>query len=237
MDELYSETRLIDVYDVINASREDFDFYLRQLPPPPAVLLDIGCGTGTFACEMALRGYDVTAIDPAPAMIAAAQQKDSALLVKWRTGYVSDLPSEPCFDAAVMTGHAFQCLLTDQQITDLFQSVARRLTPGGTFHFESRNPAARAGSTGLLKPLRRLLIWATAAPFRLFIRCWKPRKGWSHLRSAITSAICQSLSALKARCAFRALIALRYWQPQQSSQSQAFVAIGTGTTSRQTVRR
>ena len=77
MDALYQNQKLVEVYDAINQSREDFDFYIAELPNPPAAVLDIGCGTGTFALDLANRGYDVTAVDPAPNMIALAAQKDT----------------------------------------------------------------------------------------------------------------------------------------------------------------
>jgi SAM-dependent methyltransferase len=40
------------------------DFVLSQLPPPPARLLEVGCGKGELARALAERGYDVVAIDP-----------------------------------------------------------------------------------------------------------------------------------------------------------------------------
>lgn len=48
------------------------------------------------------------------------------------------------FDAAVMTGHAFQCLLTDDEILETLVEVRRRLAPTGRFLFETRNPARKA---------------------------------------------------------------------------------------------
>jgi SAM-dependent methyltransferase len=44
------------------------DFVLSQLPPPPARVLEVGCGAGELALALAEAGYDVVAIDPeAPA--------------------------------------------------------------------------------------------------------------------------------------------------------------------------
>lgn len=37
---------------------------LSPLPPPPASVLDLGCGTGSVANALAGRGYSVRAIDP-----------------------------------------------------------------------------------------------------------------------------------------------------------------------------
>jgi SAM-dependent methyltransferase len=39
-------------------------FVREQLPPPPASLLEVGCGEGALALELADAGYDVVAIDP-----------------------------------------------------------------------------------------------------------------------------------------------------------------------------
>ncbi|MEL7165887.1 MAG: class I SAM-dependent methyltransferase [Pseudomonadota bacterium] len=143
MDALYQNPRLVEVYDAINQSRADYDFYIGELPEPPAALLDIGCGTGTFALDLANRGYAVTAVDPAPQMVAMAAQKDAGRSVNWVTGSVADLPVDARFDAAVMTGHAFQCLLDDTQISALFKAVEQRLCRDGSFWFETRNRAAK----------------------------------------------------------------------------------------------
>jgi SAM-dependent methyltransferase len=40
------------------------EFVLSQLPPPPARVLEIGCGAGDLARAMAAAGHAVTAIDP-----------------------------------------------------------------------------------------------------------------------------------------------------------------------------
>jgi 2-polyprenyl-3-methyl-5-hydroxy-6-metoxy-1,4-benzoquinol methylase len=44
------------------------EFIKAQLPPPPARVLDVGCGDGRLARELSDLGYRVVAIDPrAPA--------------------------------------------------------------------------------------------------------------------------------------------------------------------------
>ena len=41
------------------------DFVLAELPPPPARVLEVGCGAGELARTMDAAGYEVVAIDPA----------------------------------------------------------------------------------------------------------------------------------------------------------------------------
>jgi SAM-dependent methyltransferase len=48
---------------------------LEHLPPPPAPVLDIGGGAGHQSFPLAQAGYDVTLLDPSPAMLDKAQQR------------------------------------------------------------------------------------------------------------------------------------------------------------------
>lgn len=45
------------------------------LPPAPATVADLGCGTGTITVLLAADGYDVTGVDLSGAMVAAAGAK------------------------------------------------------------------------------------------------------------------------------------------------------------------
>lgn len=148
VDAHYSEPRLVALYDEDNAGRWDVDFYAGMLSTlssqrGPLRIADVGCGTGSFAVELARGGHTVTGIDPAAGMLDAARSRDGGELVTWLEGTAADLPAGP-IDAAVMTGHAFQCLLTEADILSTLQAVSSRLSPGGIFFFESRNPAVKA---------------------------------------------------------------------------------------------
>jgi ubiquinone/menaquinone biosynthesis C-methylase UbiE len=70
----------------------------------PFDALDVGCGTGFLALELAARGHRVSGIDFAPAMIAAARRKAAAygLSVRFEEADAEALPfPAACFDLVV----------------------------------------------------------------------------------------------------------------------------------------
>src|SRR4051812_15890864 len=51
---------------------------MRHLPAPPATVLDVGGGAAHQSLPLARLGFDVTVLDPSPAMLAKAEQRLSA---------------------------------------------------------------------------------------------------------------------------------------------------------------
>jgi SAM-dependent methyltransferase len=51
---------------------------LRHLPRPPAAVLDVGGGAAHQSLPLARLGYDVTVLDPSPAMLGKARERLSA---------------------------------------------------------------------------------------------------------------------------------------------------------------
>jgi SAM-dependent methyltransferase len=143
-DAQYDDPRLIALYDGLNAADHDFRFYETRIGTAAGRVLDLGCGTGLFARRLARLGHHVTGLDPARGMIAWARDQDRDRRVAWIVGQADDLPDGARFDVVVMTGHAFQCLTTDEAVQATLRAVRSRLAPGGRFMFESRNPLARA---------------------------------------------------------------------------------------------
>ncbi len=138
----YVDPRLVRLYDRLNAGDEDQRFYEAQIGAAPRRVLDLGCGTGVFAVRMARLGHAVTGVDPAAAMLDVARARPGGDLPAWVLGDAGSIQGR--FDIAVMTGHAFQCLLTDEEMSRTFRQVRACLDAGGRFMFETRNPEARA---------------------------------------------------------------------------------------------
>ena len=144
VDALFAERRLAEVYDPLDPDRGDLDAYAAMVDEFGAgSLLDIGCGTGTFACLLARRGLTVTAVDPAQASLEIARAKPGADRVRWVRGYATDLPPLQV-DLVTMTGNVAQVFLTDEEWAATLDAAYAALRPGGRLVFETRDPAARA---------------------------------------------------------------------------------------------
>jgi SAM-dependent methyltransferase len=138
----YDDTYLAELYDHLNSWSADYDFYLGLIRDAGAVL-DVGCGTGTLLHRARAEGHTgrLVGLDPARAMLERARVRTD---VEWVHGDPTTATWEGAFELAVMTGHAFQELLTDEETATALAAVRRALTPDGMFAFETRNPADRA---------------------------------------------------------------------------------------------
>lgn len=105
-------------------------------------MLDVGCGTGTFACRLATRGISVVGVDPAAASLDVARAKPGARSVRWIHGDATTLPAMSV-DMAAMTGNVAQVFVTDKAWAATLRGVAAALHPGGWLVFETRVPAQR----------------------------------------------------------------------------------------------
>ena len=137
---LYHDPEFAALYDYDNPWPEDFDHFLTLVSGRR--VLDLGCGTGIFSAALAARGHQVTGVDPAAAMLELARRRDGQ--VTWINADARGLDLGQRFDMVVMTGHAFQTLLTRADRQAVIATIARHLVAGGRFFFDSRNPDARA---------------------------------------------------------------------------------------------
>lgn len=136
----YTEPRLARLYDQDCGWGPDSAFYLSLAATGPTEILDLGCGTGILSHAYAALGHRVTAVDPAPAMLTVAREKPLAGRISWVGSPAQSFQSDRRFDLIVMTGHAFQVLLTDADIAATLRVMRDHLAPGGRIVFETRNP-------------------------------------------------------------------------------------------------
>jgi ubiquinone/menaquinone biosynthesis C-methylase UbiE len=143
-DNPFADPRVAALYDPLDPDRRDLDIYAAIVDEfDAASVVDIGCGTGIFACLLAQRGKHVVGVDPSPAMIEIARAKPGAHHVRWIVGDPTVLPALP-YDMATMTGNVAQVFLTDEEWSTTLRATRKAVRPGGTLVFETRDPAKEA---------------------------------------------------------------------------------------------
>jgi SAM-dependent methyltransferase len=105
-------------------------------------VLDIGCGTGTFAVLLAAQGLEVIGVDPAEASLDIARMKLGADLVRWLHGDATALPALEV-ELATMTGNVAQAIIDPKAWRETLRGIHDALRPGGHLAFETRDPAFR----------------------------------------------------------------------------------------------
>lgn len=107
----------------------------RFLPPPPAVVLDVGGGAGAYALPLARRGYEVHLLDPIALhleqALAAAEADPAAELASARIGDARALPqADVSVDAVLLLGPLYHLTEAAQRERALAEAL-RVLRPGG----------------------------------------------------------------------------------------------------------
>jgi SAM-dependent methyltransferase len=143
-DALYRDPDLVQFYDLENGWGADLDF-CRHLAADAGSVLDLGCGTGQLAAGLAtsfVDGRTVVGVDPAAAMLEIARQRPGGDKVDWVRAEAQSVRLGESFDLVLLTGHAFQVFLTDDDQKAVLSTIAAHLAPKGRFIFDTRNPAA-----------------------------------------------------------------------------------------------
>lgn len=144
-EQLYEE---FDAYEdepyTQNTTRE-VDFIAAVLGDDRAKsMLDVGCGNGRHALELARRGFTVTGIDLSPSMLALAKNAAQAesLQVDFLQMDARKMNFAQPFNAAIMLCEGgFSLMETDEMDVDILKSVYRALTPHGTLIMTAPNAA------------------------------------------------------------------------------------------------
>lgn len=116
------------------------DAFLRLLPAPGRLTLDIGCGEGRLLRDLARRGHRVLGLDAAPTMVRGARDAAPELAV-----VNGDAAALPFADAIADLAVAFMSLHDIDEMDQAVLEASRVLEEGGALCMAVVHPLNSAG--------------------------------------------------------------------------------------------
>lgn len=107
--------------------------------PAARQILELGCGTGLHAIQLAKRGYQVHGVDISPIMISTARnQIPSALIgrLSHEEGDIRNIRLARKFDAVISLFHVASYQTSQNDIRAMLHTAAEHLDSGGIFIFD-----------------------------------------------------------------------------------------------------
>jgi 2-polyprenyl-6-hydroxyphenyl methylase / 3-demethylubiquinone-9 3-methyltransferase len=143
-------------------------------------MLDVGCGGGLMAEELARRGASVTGIDPSPAslQVAEAHAKAEGLAIEYRVGRAEALPFE---DGSFDLVYCCDVLEHVDNLDRALAQASRMLSPGGVFVYDTINRTPLSW----LVVIRLLQEWPKTAVLPPNFHDWKRFIQPDELRNAL----------------------------------------------------
>ena len=130
----YESQRLLHGASQIELVRTQ-ELVMRYVPPPPAVIFDVGGGPGVYACWLARQGYEVHLVDAHPLHVELARQASQAQpntpLAGIKVGDARHLKrADASVDVVLLFGPLYHLNERADRLMAL-QEVHRILRPGG----------------------------------------------------------------------------------------------------------
>ena len=135
-----------DIYDGMNTSLDDLEFYKRWMPKNKnAGILELCCGTGRLTIPLAREGYVISGVDYTASMLEQAKDKaiQEGLTVEFIEADIRTLALDEQFDLIFIPFNSIHHLYTNQDLFKAFQTVKKHLKKDGLFLFDCFNPNIR----------------------------------------------------------------------------------------------
>jgi SAM-dependent methyltransferase len=120
----------------------DLDVWRELAAGVDGPILDLGCGTGRIALDLASRGHEVTGVDSDPELIEAlgSRARDRGLPVRAVVGDARSFEIGRSFALVISPMQVVQLLGGPDGRRSMFATVRRHLEVGGTFAAALANP-------------------------------------------------------------------------------------------------
>ena len=116
---------------------------LEHLPPAPATVADLGCGTGTLALLLAEEGYTVDGVDFSSEMVRLARAK-AGHVATFHEADAASPPLEPATYEVVLSRHVLWAMPSPAAALDRWIALLR---PGGRLLLVEGSWSTGAGLT------------------------------------------------------------------------------------------
>jgi len=132
-------------YDIIYSDKDyekecDFleEIFKRYSEPMPKTILDVGCGTGGHAIQLAKRGYEITGIDLSEVMIHTAleKMKKEQVTTHFHTMDVCKLRLNEKFDACISMFSTIDYITRNRDLQKALLNIREHLKEGSLFIFD-----------------------------------------------------------------------------------------------------
>jgi SAM-dependent methyltransferase len=130
------------IYDDFNA-QNDYEFWFSVLLPrleefglKTGKLLDVGCGTGRAFAPMLRRGWEITACDISPAMVAKAKEKHAGETIAYDVADMTKLPRYGEFQLVWGLNDAVNYLVSDGDLQAALEGMSANLADDGLAVFD-----------------------------------------------------------------------------------------------------
>jgi len=174
-----------DAKELLRKAPSEVDFLEKALRiSRPAKILDIGCGFGRHAVELALRGHKVTGVDISAGLLAyakgMAQQK--RVSVSWVQKDMRNIDFSAEFDAAICLYTSFGYFESEEENCDVLRRISQALRSGSRFVLDVEN------RDGLLMRYQSRDWWQTeSGDLVMEERRFDPVKGRGHTKIVLVS--------------------------------------------------
>ena len=114
------------------------ELFRRYAEFPIQAVLDLGCGTGNHALQLAAKGYKVTGVDRSPEMLGIANAKaiEIETNLHFCEGDIRFTDLGQTFDAVLMMFAVLNYQTSDADVIDTLRAARRHLRPGGLLIFD-----------------------------------------------------------------------------------------------------
>lgn len=115
------------------------DGLIRRNHPGAKDILDLGCGTGSHARELAKLGYTVTGVDLSEAMVQRAQERSAQSSISdssFMQGDLRTFRAGRTYDTVLALFHVMSYQTSNADLAAAMETASAHLHPGGLFIFD-----------------------------------------------------------------------------------------------------